>query len=197
MTAHAEPISRLETDLLKSYILEFYESISEDMTPSGMEQNVNNDAADLIVETEPEEVADLEPEVQPVKLEPDADSFVDSEPVAEPSETTDVDAQPDLLADLIEEMNRNQSSSHIGESFQKDIRKSLGLNDKLLFANSLFEGNQSKLIEVLDHIDELDSFEEAQVYLSDLANDYKWSDAARRQSAVKLLHLINLKFKSA
>ena len=36
---------------------------------------------------------------------------------------------------------------HIGQKLVKDLKKSIGLNDKLRYANDLFAGNQSQLLE--------------------------------------------------
>ena len=193
---HSDSVSRLEADLLKSYVIEFYDSITHEESQHGSTSQDSHARVETIVPTNPEEVEDLEPNVQPVETE--TKSVEETPYSSEEDMASDISIADDQnhLDELIEEMERSQLSSHIGEKFVTDIRKSMGLNDKLLFANSLFNGNQSKLLEFLDQVNSAESFEDATGLLRNVAKSNEWSSDSRRQSAVKLLHLINLKFKS-
>lgn len=55
-----------------------------------------------------------------------------------------------------------------------DLTKSLGINEKYLFSNELFNGNSSEMAETLNTLNNFSSFDEAQKKLNDLSEKYSW-----------------------
>ena len=56
-----------------------------------------------------------------------------------------------------------------------DLKTVIGINEKFQFINELFEGNMKEYNVALDQLNSLKSFEEAENYLDNLAEVYKWS----------------------
>lgn len=57
----------------------------------------------------------------------------------------------------------------------KDVRSFIGFNEKLMYLRQLFGGDATAYDEALNQINIMDSFAEAQAYLSLLAGEYKWN----------------------
>lgn len=55
-----------------------------------------------------------------------------------------------------------------------DLTKSLGINEKYLFSNELFDGNSSEMAATLSTLNSYKSFDEAQKKLNDLCQKYNW-----------------------
>ena len=55
-----------------------------------------------------------------------------------------------------------------------DLTKSLGINEKYLFSNELFDGNSSEMAATLSTLNSYTSFDEAQKKLNDLCQKYNW-----------------------
>jgi|GEM_PF-2619570 len=55
-----------------------------------------------------------------------------------------------------------------------DLTKSLGINEKYLFSNELFNGNSSEMAETLKTLNNFKSFSDAQQKLNDLSKKYNW-----------------------
>jgi hypothetical protein len=55
-----------------------------------------------------------------------------------------------------------------------DLTKSLGINEKYLFSNELFNGNSSEMAETLKTLNNFNSFSDAQQKLNDLSKKYNW-----------------------
>ncbi len=55
-----------------------------------------------------------------------------------------------------------------------DLTKSLGINEKYLFSNELFDGNSSEMASTLSTLNSYKSFDEAQKKLNDLCQKYNW-----------------------
>ena len=74
-----------------------------------------------------------------------------------------------------------------------DIKKAIGINEKFLFINELFDGNMADYNEAIDHINaNCNNREEAESYIVFLKQNYSWDDA---RMSVSLFHnLIERRF---
>lgn len=62
-----------------------------------------------------------------------------------------------------------------GFTLPKDIRKTIGINDKYLYLNELFNNHKSNYEETLDRLSGLDTYKQAEEWLwSGVARDNKW-----------------------
>lgn len=55
-----------------------------------------------------------------------------------------------------------------------DLKASIGINEKFQFINELFEGNMKEYNVAVDQINSFSSHSEAESYISNLENVYKW-----------------------
>jgi hypothetical protein len=68
----------------------------------------------------------------------------------------------------------------------------LDLNDRIAFSKMLFEGSQAELNEVVAHLNQFQTLEEAKEYLSDLYYERKWNKVD--EYAQRLWILVENKF---
>jgi len=69
-----------------------------------------------------------------------------------------------------------------------DLTTAIGLNERYLYANELFDGNMDEFREALKSLNAFDSLEEALSYFdSELKSNYNWSDGNELVSSLKLL----------
>ena len=55
-----------------------------------------------------------------------------------------------------------------------DLKAAIGINEKFQFINELFDGNMKEYTVAIDQINNFSSFSEAETYLANLKEMYKW-----------------------
>jgi len=70
-----------------------------------------------------------------------------------------------------------------------DLAKAIGINDKFLFTNELFDGDSALYAETVNRLNEMDDLNEAIIYLQD---NFSWS--ATSEAASKFIDLLRRKF---
>ncbi len=145
-----------------------------------------------IAVSEPEEnfVQDLdnyEPHVKPEIASPSiVDSAADS---TEPIITPTVPSRNDLMANRPEQ---NLATKFSQEPIQ-DLKRSISLNDKLVFVKDLFNGYSLAYQEAIDQLERLEDFQSADQYLkTHYVAEYKWADKVA--TAEKFYELLRRKF---
>jgi hypothetical protein len=82
----------------------------------------------------------------------------------------------------------------IAKEQQKQLQPlAIGINDKFRFINELFSQNSSEYNIVLEQINNLQSWQETDLYLSSLKNVYGWKDS--NESVIYFLNLIRKRFE--
>ncbi len=191
---NSESVSALEQELLKSYVVQFYDSLTEEK-----EERLSKVDEPVPVGDRPK-VSDVEEQQSIAEEAQDQERpAMPAEPVAEPQadpvdKVQDNDDPVDLLSPIFTEIKNNRSMSHIGERLISDLKKSMGLNDKLLYANTLFDGNQSQLLETLEKLNEAADLDSVRSYLNSLAHLYDWTETSKLKSTTNFLHLVLRKF---
>jgi hypothetical protein len=71
---------------------------------------------------------------------------------------------------------------------------SIGINDKFRFINELFAQNSSEYNIALEQINNLNTWNEAEIYLNSLKNVYEWD--AKEESVVQFYLLVKKRFDS-
>ncbi len=90
---------------------------------------------------------------------------------------------------------QNELSEKLGLSPITDLRRALGINDKLLIVNQLFQGKQEAFQETIDVLNAKYSFSEAQSYLIRYVIDkYEWLDEERQPQARDFIKLVERRF---
>ncbi|HEY4800135.1 MAG TPA: hypothetical protein VII99_13730 [Bacteroidia bacterium] len=73
-----------------------------------------------------------------------------------------------------------------------DLKSFIGINEKFRFINELFDGNMKEYTVAVDQINSFISFEEAEPYLADIKEMYKWSD--ENAIAANFIELVKRRF---
>lgn len=90
---------------------------------------------------------------------------------------TTLDLFSDTPKDSLGTTFTREKHPSVGEVLKKpigDLREAIGINDKFLFINELFNGDMSRYNKVLDELNEFSSISGAQTYLSELSVQYNW-----------------------
>ena len=86
----------------------------------------------------------------------------------------------------------NSLAAKLGNKKIENLVTSIGINEKFLFTNELFEGNTEQFIKTINELNNLASFDEANGYLSNLVAINKWE--TEEPSYLKLLALVERKY---
>ena len=197
-------MNEIEKDLLLTYIRELYASIKYQK-------------AVVIVPKLKEEEQILSPKIPQAEFTTKT-SVVESdtmgeEPVPETTQADGLKKSPDSskngserieeeiiqddnpLTELIQSHTELSSGYH-GGSLISDLNKAFGLNDRIYYANELFQGDQLALIEMIAELNQCSTFEDVKNYLqghSELTSD--WNTDPKREAAVSFISLIRNKYK--
>jgi hypothetical protein len=75
---------------------------------------------------------------------------------------------------------KKKSNESVAEKLQHnkitDLKASIGINEKFQFINQLFEGNMKEYTVAIDQINSFTSLAEAESYLANLEEVYKWKE---------------------
>ncbi len=89
-----------------------------------------------------------------------------------------------------------QETTTLADKFNKEgineLREAIGINEKFLFINELFNGDMSKYNKVVDEMDEMSSLKGAETYLLELKVQNQWAED--NPAFVKLSTLLKRKF---
>ncbi len=93
-----------------------------------------------------------------------------------------------------------QSAKELSEKLStlpiSDLTKAVGLNDKILIVNELFDGDQPSFQQTLVALNQLNSFEEAKEYLSNsVAMKYNWTAKAKKTKAKNFIKIIRRRYQ--
>lgn len=97
---------------------------------------------------------------------------------------------PELVA-LFEVRAGNELSDRLSMSPIRDLRKSMGVNERIFTINELFDGNQNLFDEVVNHLNSLDNFAAAADFLKRrVAVANNWEAAERQKKAEHFIRLV-------
>ena len=153
------------------------------------------------VEVAPRPVVVPEPASIPAaKAEP----VVTPQPKAAKPEQVPVQAAPPKrvskpkISEEHEELFEHKEATDLSEKLSqrplKDLRKAMGINERILTTNELFDGNGDALKDALTTLNNLTSFDEAKDYLSNIAGIYNWTSKKKKKKAQIFIKLIRRKF---
>lgn len=99
-------------------------------------------------------------------------------------------SEPNVLNKIT--LEDNSLAAKLGKKKIDNLVASIGINEKFLFTNELFEGNTEQFIKTINELNNLASFDEANGYLSNLVTENKWE--TEEASYLKLLALVERKY---
>ncbi len=111
-------------------------------------------------------------------------------PVAKPINTGSVSE-----SDLFDTKSSNDLSSRLGLSKIDDLKRAFGLNDKMMYTNELFGGNNNVFKETMDQLNSFVTFNQAKDYLmKNIANKYNWTAKTKSKLAKDFIKTISRKY---
>jgi len=135
--------------------------------------------------TVPQSQSQSQPESQP-QPEP--------EPQPEPQTTYDLFSgnSNNVIAQKFQSSDDQNLSDRMQKTKISNIREAIGINEKFLFLNQLFNGDLSRYNKILDDINELSTKQGVDTYIFELKIQSQWADD--NEALNKLKELISRKF---
>ncbi len=212
MAADPDNVNAIEVDLLKSYLRQFYELL-----------HLGNPAADSHPAEEVVEIIKARPEAQPITPPPlprdtakqstPATADIKASPTPPPPPAEKPASKPQIKVPIVTEDEEEEgpvptdlealftfeSARELSEKLSQmpisDIRKAMGLNDRILTVNELFDGDQAAFDATVATLNQLKSFDEARRYLIDnVALKYDWLSKEKVKKARHFIKLIKRRY---
>ena len=209
-------MSKIEKDLFLDYLKEMYELI--------LEKNDNENYGDHSSDIEDEEIkvksdksgreklsknvkeGDLRstPELPQYEMVEMTEEYSGSNGHAS-SSTKNADADDSLHKKVVSESIENlfsdktiyQQSYRFSQTPVSDISKALGINDKILIINKLFNKDQQDFNYVSTKLNYFNSYDEAAQYLkTEVAEKYNWDKESKKEKAIDFIKLVKRKYPS-
>ena len=211
-------IDVFEQDLMLSYIKQLYDSFDDEAVsaPTPIKRTVTRRARPVIKETPPpppppappvevvrpaapvvREQAPPPPPPAPVVVE--APKVVVPEPPkvytppppppAPPAPTTNPEHEV-----LFEHQEAKELSERLSSQPIKDLNKAIGINEKILTVNELFDKDNAAYNSAIAQLNALPNFEAAKVTLSQLAEKHKWTQRNKKKKAQVFIKLVRRRY---
>lgn len=96
--------------------------------------------------------------------------------------------------ELFEFKEATDLSERLSQSPIKDLNKAMGINERILTINELFDGNGDAMKDALSTINRLSNFNEAKDYLANIAEIYDWTSKKKKKKAKVFVKLVRRRF---
>ena len=99
----------------------------------------------------------------------------------------------------MEELFEHGSAKELSEKLSnlpiKDLRKAMGLNEKIFTMNELFGGSQPDYDKAMNELNGMSNFEQAKVYLiQNIAGKYGWTKRGKKKKAQNFIKLVRRRY---
>ena len=144
-----------------------------------------------------ETYVDLEPSISSSK---ETEAQVKEEPVRvvsveEPLVETNAFISEEHAEILEYGSETNELSDRLGDSPISDLTKAMGINERMLTVNELFDGDNAAFKQSLSALNEMSSYNEAKSYISNqLIEKYNWVSPKKRKKAKVFIKLVKRRF---
>ena len=194
--------------------VEIIEDVAEDIpieinNPEVVEENLTKEVEPTIIPEKVELVNTQEAPIEDKIPEPEVvevkDDIIEPEPtIKEPEKEPAIKAPKQTTYDLfsggadhnVVEKYTSSDEQSIAEKMQKahisNIREAIGINEKFLFINELFNGDMGRYNKILDDINDLSTKQGVDTYLFELKIQFQWADD--NEAYIRLKELMERKF---
>ncbi len=217
-------VSSIERDLMRSYIQQFYESFLEmpsvasaitppqPETPKAPEPRITLRKPEptpppppLKPQPEPPKPETPkvqripEPEATPAPAPPSPAEVAKPAPVVETAPPPQASKVAEQLDPDMEELFAFKSATELSEKLSElpisDIKKAMGLNERISTQNELFGGDAAAFDATVSTLNTLKSYDEAKDYLiRNVASKYKWSSKEKKEKAKSFIKLVRRRY---
>ena len=173
--------------------------------PEPVPEPVHKPQPDTVINKEKTEIIEFEIEKpEPVKevkpAEPvikEEKNFAKQEPDTEPKPVNQPQADlfstsPETVADKLSSEGKQTLADKLSQSTNKSLRQFIGINEKFLFINELFNGDMSRYNSAIDELDSMPTLKGAETFLFELKVQNMWDEES--DAYLKLKELPALKF---
>ncbi len=164
-------------------------------------EDLNREIKEIMVETpapKPEPVKKAAPKPAPEpEQEPDKKpkKFKFEEPVMKvksKKSNQDIDDESEAL---FEQKTATELSEKLSLSKITDLKKAFGLNDRMMYTNQLFGGDNQLFNETLEVLNSFNSLQQAKLYLiENVARKNGWTGKAKQKQAKEFIRTIQRKY---
>ncbi|MEM8909940.1 MAG: hypothetical protein AAGD05_18975, partial [Bacteroidota bacterium] len=126
------------------------------------------------------------------KVVPPANPVV-AQPTPPPAPSPTIDQSQYQL--LFEQKEAKELSDKLAETPIRDLTKAISINEKILTVQELFDKDNQAFGKAIQKLNEYKSFEEAKPFLTQLANQYDWTEKGRKKKAKVFIKLIRRRYK--
>lgn len=106
--------------------------------------------------------------------------------------TIDLFTAPKTIADIFQNSSDNSYAARMQKNPIDDIKSAIGINEKFLFINTIFDGEISLYNKVIDRLNEFPDFYLALHFIDELKANYE--KETNRDAFVKLLKIVKRKY---
>ncbi|PPK87106.1 hypothetical protein CLV84_0040 [Neolewinella xylanilytica] len=118
----------------------------------------------------------------------------DERPAPDPPQPAPApNASPDVEALFAETDSGSDLGNRLGRQRVADLNRALSINNRVLFANKLFNGND-ELNDVLKSLNLKGSMSNAKPLLIDLAQQHRWAAEEREETAREFIELVRRRY---
>lgn len=201
-------VPQLYIDMAKENLIKLYEEIhniekAKPEVEAEPEAEVKVELKPEVVEIpKPEVKVEIPPQIEEIKEEPKP------EPIIEAPKTIERVVAKKPIKKIVESNDLFDSQLSIGEKFQefqepavvdkfqgnqiKNIKSAIGINEKFLFINELFDGNLQKYNQSIEKLDSIATKEEAEQFIEQLDSELNWDQESTARE--KLLVFIDRRY---
>lgn len=189
-----EDISPLELELLKNYVKQLYESIAleeevlefEAKSESKKKKKKKKDLD--IIENEIIEESDIKEEEETI-----VEEELQEEEIVEEVAQKEFD---EVLIAIFERSSSSDLSEKLSASPIKDIKKAIGINDRIFTINELFGGDKEVFNDSIDKLNAFETFDQAKEYLlNNIAEKYNWSKTDNVKKAKRFVKILTRRYQ--
>ena len=216
-----EKLSNLEKDLIRKHLLDLYDMTLENTETEKAEHKVKevhvssvyDEVFEESVIAKPEKTQQIETPIkqlveeehidpEPVLVEEEAYQTTQlvEEPILESSKPLTTGSRKQLInddhADILDyDSETNELSDRLGESPISDLTKAMGINERMLTVNELFDGDNAAFKTSLSALNGMANYEDAKSYISaQLIEKYNWVSPKKRKKAKVFIKLVKRRF---
>lgn len=160
------------------------EEPKEPVVSEPVKVNIEKPAEVVTSESEQQKTVHVEPVPEPIKQY--------SEPKQETLKVSDISEDHE---EIFEQESSNDLSERLSETPIADLTKSMGINERMLTINELFDGDNQSFKKALSDLNNMHSFEQAKNYISlQLIEKYNWVHPKKRKKAKIFIKLVKRRF---
>ncbi len=191
MRAAPDEISAVEADLMCDYVRRLYDALLDEAPSADTPADVAEPVEVIRPQTRaPSAESEAVPPADPPQAPP-ASQPVPDPPSADVPEPRQAALEDEEVEVLFERPPARELAEKLQELPIQDVRRAMGINERIYTVNELFGGDENAFDQTVDHLKRLSSFEQAKAYLiKEVAVPFGWTAPDKRETAKNFIRLV-------